>query len=69
MAEPETREWCEQRGHPLITYNPWLDKTFCRCGVVVLDGEQPQDMRAKSELFHDHAPGDRCRCYLPAHAG
>lgn len=66
MADETTRQWCVERGHPWLTYNPWLDRSYCRCGERQADGDQPQDMRAKHELFHDHAPDEPCRCYLPS---
>ena len=31
-------EWCEGRGHPTVTYNPWHNKSWCLCGDVVKDG-------------------------------
>jgi hypothetical protein len=64
-AEPATIAWCAQRGHPWLTYNPWLDRTWCRCGARQAAGEQPHDWEADRELFHDHPRGAPCRCYLP----
>ena len=29
---------CADQDHPGVTYNPWLDKTWCLCGDVVRDG-------------------------------
>lgn len=46
-----TRQWCEERGHPFVTYNPWLDDSWCRCGACRVPGEQPLD--------------EPCRCYVP----
>lgn len=68
MAEESTRAWCAERGHPFVTYNPWLGSTWCRCGKRREQGEQPLDERAQWDMFHDHAPGAPCRCFLPAHA-
>jgi hypothetical protein len=65
MAEATTRAWCEDRGHPFITYNPWMGWSFCRCGERREQGDHPQDMQAKRDLFHDHPVGAPCRCYLP----
>ena len=65
-VSPSTVAWCVQRGHPWLTYNPWLDRTWCRCGQRQAAGEQPPDWDAKRELFHDHPYGALCRCYLPA---
>ncbi|MFH8805276.1 hypothetical protein ACH4F6_38005 [Streptomyces sp. NPDC017936] len=62
----ETRRWCEDRGHPFVTYNPWTDRSYCRCGVQQAAGEREQDMDAKWEMFHGHPRGERCRCYLPS---
>lgn len=59
-----TRAWCAQRGHPWLTYNPWLDRTWCRCGQRQADGEQPHDWDAQWELFHDHPRGASCSCYI-----
>ena len=64
-VEESTKTWCVERGHPFVTYNPFLDLSLCRCGGRQVSGDRPQDMQAKWELFHDHAPGERCRCYLP----
>lgn len=69
MAEESTKEWCGERGHPWLTYNPWLDRSYCRCGARQEAGEQPHDWQADRELFHSCKPGGPCRCYLPAHAG
>ena len=59
----ETKEWCVSRNHPYVTYNPQLDRTYCRCGERQETGEQPVDWRAKWEIFHDHEPGTPCNCY------
>lgn len=64
LATPETRAWCEQRNHPWVTYNPWLDESFCRCGQMREAGEKPMNWQAKREQFHTCRPGDPCRCYL-----
>lgn len=66
MADETTRRWCEDREHPWLTYNPWLDRSYCRCGARQAVGEQPHDWQADHELFHDHGVNDPCRCYLPA---
>ena len=29
---------CAEHGHPGVTYNPWMGKTWCLCGDVVRDG-------------------------------
>lgn len=64
MAVSEsTKAWCAARGHALITYNPWLDQSLCRCGWRREQGDQPQDMEAKRAVFHDHGVNDPCRCY------
>ena len=63
-----TGEWCVSRGHPFVTYNPQLDRTYCRCGERQEAGGQPVDWRAKWEIFHDHEPGTPCNCYLPKHS-
>jgi len=65
-TEPATVAWCAQRGHPWTTYNPWADRTWCRCGARQSPGQMPPDWGAKWELFHDHPYGVPCRCYLPA---
>lgn len=64
-VEETTRTWCVERGHPFITYNPWLGQSWCRCGKRRVQGDQPQDEQAKWDLFHDHGVNDPCRCYLP----
>lgn len=58
-----TLRWCEDRDHPWSTYNPWLDKTWCRCGKRTSVGEQSIDLDAVWEMFHDHGCDERCRCY------
>lgn len=30
---------CAEHGHPGVTYNPHMDKTWCLCGEVVRDGD------------------------------
>lgn len=62
MADETTRQWCEEREHPWLTYNPWLDRSYCRCGSRQADGEQPHDWAADRELFH--SPGEPCKCYV-----
>jgi hypothetical protein len=67
MAEPTvalaTVEWCEERGHPFVTYNPLLDRSYCRCGDRQVPGELPMDWQAKREVFHSCGSGE-CRCYV-----
>lgn len=63
-ASDATQAWCAERGHPYVTYHPWLDRTYCRCGERQEAGERPLDWKAMWEVFHDHAPGEPCRCYL-----
>ncbi len=60
----ETAAWCQQRAHALITYNPQLDMSLCRCGEHQVSGEQPLDWQAKREAFHACQPGGPCRCYV-----
>ncbi|MFG2210555.1 hypothetical protein [Streptomyces sp. NPDC048638] len=62
---PQTVAWCTAREHPYLTYNPWLKRSYCRCGSRQADGEQPLDRAAQHALFHDHLPGAVCGCYLP----
>jgi len=59
-----TKEWCASRSHPFVTYNPHLDRSYCRCGQRQEAGAQPMDWRAKWEIFHDHEPSTPCNCYL-----
>lgn len=68
---PGTAAWCVERGHPLLTWSPWINRTLCRCGQVRAAGEQPVDWEAKRQLFHPgHAADEPCHCYLPpAHGG
>ena len=63
MSSEHTLAWCAQRGHPWLTYNPWLDRTWCRCGQRQAAGEQPHDWDAQWELCHDHPRGTPCSCY------
>lgn len=60
-TEP-TRQWCEIRQHPYITYNPQQNRTYCRCGQRQEAGEQPVDWAAKHSVFHSCQTGP-CRCY------
>ncbi|MFF9785690.1 hypothetical protein [Streptomyces nigrescens] len=63
-VEPDTAAWCKDRDHPYITYNPWFERSYCRCGKRQEIGQQPMGWEAKHEVFHAHAPGAPCRCYL-----
>lgn len=29
---------CADHAHPGVTYNPWLDRTWCLCGAVTYEG-------------------------------
>lgn len=31
---------CDAYDHPLVTYNPWSDETWCLCGTVRRPGNQ-----------------------------
>lgn len=64
-----TVKWCMIRDHPFITYNPHLDRSYCRCGKRQEPGEQPADWDAKWAIFHSHPRGTSCRCYLPEQSG
>ena len=35
-----TPERCPDLGHPPVTYNEALDRTWCLCGAVIVDGNQ-----------------------------
>lgn len=63
-SHPDTVAWCEARNHPWSTYNPWLDRTWCRCGARVADGHQPIDFRTLHEEDHtcDYDRPETCRC-------
>lgn len=63
---PTTKQWCADREHPFVTYNPWLDRSYCRCGQRQHPGKQPIDWKAKRDLFHSCPPGGPCRCYVDA---
>jgi hypothetical protein len=32
------RAWCVGRGHPGTTFNPWMNRTWCACGEIVVEG-------------------------------
>ena len=64
-ATPQTFAWCDARDHPWSTYNPWADRTWCRCGVRQARGHHEIDMQAIWEIFHDHPYDAPCHCYLP----
>lgn len=61
MPNP-TAQWCADRQHPWVTYSPWIDRTYCRCGTRQEPGEQPMDWQAKHEVFHSCGDGP-CHCY------
>jgi hypothetical protein len=63
LPEPSAERWCTDREHPFITYNPWTDRTYCRCGQRQEPGEQPMDWTAKRAVFHQCEPGSVCDCY------
>lgn len=48
-ATDKTITWCVRRGHPWVTYNPWMNVTFCRCGKMREPGRLPIDMQALLE--------------------
>jgi len=61
---PHVLLWCAERGHPIITYSPWLDVSLCRCAEVVLDGCAPMDWDAMWQVSHSCPPGTKsCGCY------
>ncbi len=67
MTSPTTVAWCAKRGHPWSTFNPWLDRTWCRCGARVANGHHEIDLRAVHEIHHGcdyDAPTNNCRCYV-----
>ncbi|GAA2802896.1 hypothetical protein GCM10010441_29530 [Kitasatospora paracochleata] len=67
MAEgtgAETAGWCQRRSHPLVTFNPELNMSLCRCGERLESGEQPLDWEAKRDIFHSCLPDGPCSCYL-----
>lgn len=40
---PKRPDLCPTIDHPGVTYNPWLDKTWCLCGEVIRPGNQVTD--------------------------
>jgi hypothetical protein len=64
LVSEATQQWCADRAHPFVTYNPWLDRSYCRCGQRQEPGDQPQDWNAKRQVFHDCKPGEPCVCYV-----
>lgn len=65
ILSPRTVAWCVKRGHPWVTYNPVMHRTWCRCGERQQAGEAPQDWKAMWEISsgHDECGNDPCRCY------
>jgi hypothetical protein len=66
-STPETIAWCVERNHPWSTYNPWLDRTWCRCGERQAAGFHEIDLKAAHEIFHTCAYDgsySKCRCYV-----
>jgi hypothetical protein len=66
MKTEATEQWCVDRDHPFVTYNPWLDRSYCRCGQRQESGEQPMDWAAKRTIFHSCELGGHCGCYATA---
>jgi len=64
LPTPETTQWCAKKAHPFMTYNPWLDRSYCRCGERQEPGEQAMDWEAKRDVFHSCPPGGPCNCYV-----
>lgn len=66
LVHANTITWCVARNHPWVTYNPWLDQTFCRCGERMAEGRGDLDLRAIHETHHTcgWATAGRCRCYV-----
>ncbi|MEU6990368.1 hypothetical protein ABZ953_06855 [Streptomyces sp. NPDC046465] len=64
MALGETVQWCTDRGHPFITYDPSGDRSYCRCGQQQEQGDKPMDWQAKRDVFHSCQPDEPCRCYV-----
>jgi hypothetical protein len=63
-ATDATREWCADRRHPWSTYNPWLDRSYCRCGQRQVTGVRPIDLDAAAEMFTCRCDAaSECRCY------
>lgn len=59
-----TSAQCLDRGHPLVTYNPQSDTTWCQCGQRVEQGQEPVDWDAKWDAWHDHPREAPCDCYV-----
>ena len=63
---PATITWCAERGHPIATYNPWIDLSLCRCGEIQIDGDtEPTEAewRALHETGHTCEYGTKdCDC-------
>ncbi|MFE1476501.1 hypothetical protein ACFW6N_21945 [Streptomyces cyaneofuscatus] len=64
MTTQATKTWCEERHHPYVTYNPLLERSYCRCGQRQEAGEQPMNWRAKREIHHHCEPDGPCACYV-----
>jgi hypothetical protein len=63
VTSEATKEWCAARGHPFVTFNSSLNRTYCRCGQRQQSGELPMDWAAKRGVFHNCEPASPCRCY------
>ncbi|MFJ3182601.1 hypothetical protein ACIPJN_30005 [Streptomyces sp. NPDC086796] len=64
MTTHATRRWCDDREHPFVTYHPWLDRSYCRCGRRQEAGALPLDWQAKHETHHNCELAGPCRCYV-----
>lgn len=67
-TNPATVAWCTERGHPIVTYSPWLDVSLCRCAEVQVGGEAQfteASWRAMHEMSHTCEYGTvGCGCYV-----
>ena len=58
-----TQQWCADRRHPWSTYNPWLDRSYCRCGARQVTGQRRIDLDAVAETFTCRCDAtSECRC-------
>ncbi|MFJ2218213.1 hypothetical protein ACIQVO_38450 [Streptomyces sp. NPDC101062] len=64
MIGQATARWCDDRGHPFVTYHPWLHRSYCRCGRRQEAGAQPMDWAAKHAVHHHCPLAGPCRCYV-----
>lgn len=59
---------CPAYGHPPVTYNPWMDQSWCLCGAAIRPGdvvELPKPNLHGGPLWECSLDGCGCRSATP----